>query len=77
VASICLVELTYLTEKGRLPGAARDRLIQALDDPTAACVLAPLDRMVVDALESVSRVEVPDLADRRGSHGGCVWNSAD
>jgi PIN domain nuclease of toxin-antitoxin system len=27
VPSICLVELTYLVEKGRLPGAARDRLI--------------------------------------------------
>src|SRR5258707_1229060 len=32
VPSICLVELTYLVEKGRLPIAARDRLIGALDD---------------------------------------------
>ena len=64
VPSICLVELTCLVEKGRLPVAARDRLIQALDDPTAPCLLAPLDRMVADALESVSRVEVPDLPDR-------------
>jgi PIN domain nuclease of toxin-antitoxin system len=64
VPSICLVELTYLAEKGRLPIAARDRLIQALDDPTTPCMLAPLDRMVADALESVSRSEVPDLPDR-------------
>ncbi|MBI3279289.1 MAG: PIN domain-containing protein [Acidobacteria bacterium] len=64
VPSICLVELTYLVEKGRLPVAARDRLIHALDDPTTPCLLAPLDRMVADALESVSRVEVPDLPDR-------------
>jgi PIN domain nuclease of toxin-antitoxin system len=49
VPSICLVELTYLVEKGRLPMAARDRLIEALDDPTAACTLAPLDRRVADA----------------------------
>ena len=62
--SICLVELTYLTEKGRLPGAARDRLIQALDDPTSPCLLAPLSRMVADALESIRRIEVPDLPDR-------------
>jgi PIN domain nuclease of toxin-antitoxin system len=41
VPSICLVELTYLVEKGRLPIEARDRLIQALDDPTAPCLLAP------------------------------------
>ena len=64
VPSICLVELTYLVEKGRLPVAARDRLIKALDDPTTPCLLATLDRMVADALESVSRVEVPDLPDR-------------
>jgi PIN domain nuclease of toxin-antitoxin system len=64
VPSICLVELTYLIEKGRLPGAARDRLIQALDDPKAPCLLAPLDRSVADALESVSRIEVQDLPDR-------------
>jgi len=64
VPSICLVELTYLVEKGRLPVAARDRLIRALDDPTTPCSLAPLDRAVADALELVSRPEVPDLPDR-------------
>jgi PIN domain nuclease of toxin-antitoxin system len=64
VPSICLVELTYLVEKGRLPAAARDRLIHALDDAAAPCLLAPLDRTVADALEFVSRLEVPDLPDR-------------
>jgi PIN domain nuclease of toxin-antitoxin system len=64
VPSICLVELTYLVEKGRLPVAARDLLIQALDDPATPCLLAPLDRTVADALELVSRIEVPDLPDR-------------
>jgi PIN domain nuclease of toxin-antitoxin system len=53
-----------LVEKGRLPAAARDRLIEALDDPGTPCLLAPLDRMVADALEFVSRSEVPDLPDR-------------
>jgi len=56
VPSICLVELTYLVEKGRLPIAARDRLIDALDDPTVPLLLAPLDRTVADALVSVSRL---------------------
>src|SRR5215467_9509102 len=64
VPSICLVEPTYLVEKGRLPVAARNRLTRALDDPTAPCLLAPLDRAVTDALGSVSHVEVPDLPDR-------------
>jgi PIN domain nuclease of toxin-antitoxin system len=64
VPSICLVELTYLVEKGRLPAAARDLLIRALDDSATPCLLAPLDRAVADALELVSRREVPDLPDR-------------
>jgi PIN domain nuclease of toxin-antitoxin system len=64
VPCICLVELTYLIEKGRVPAAARQRLINAIDDPTTPCRLAPLDRRVADALENVSRREVPDLPDR-------------
>lgn len=64
VPSICLVELTYLVEKGRLPIAARNRLIDALDDATAPCLLTPLDRTVTNALESVSRSDVSDLPDR-------------
>ncbi len=64
VPSVCLVELTYLIEKGRVPVTARERLLHALDDPTTPCRLAPLDRGVADALEFVSRSEVPDLPDR-------------
>ena len=51
VPSICLMEPTYLVEKGRLPAAVRDLLIRALDDPATPCLLAPLDRAVADALE--------------------------
>jgi len=64
IPSVCLVELTYLVEKGRVPAAARERLIQALDDPESPCRLAPLDRGVTDALVFVGRDEVPDLPDR-------------
>jgi PIN domain nuclease of toxin-antitoxin system len=64
VPSVCLVELTYLVEKGRVPAVARERLGRALDDPAMPCRLAPLDRAVADALEFVSRAEVPDLPDR-------------
>jgi PIN domain nuclease of toxin-antitoxin system len=64
VPSVCLVELTYLVEKGRVPASARALLVDALDDPATPCRLAPLGRSVADALESVSRNEVPDLPDR-------------
>ena len=64
VPSICLVELTYLVEKGRLPPIARERLLLSLDDLRAPFSLAPLDRLVADALEFVEREEIPDLPDR-------------
>lgn len=64
VPSICLLELTYLAEKGRIPEAARERLVRVLDHPATPCRLAPLDRRVADALELVSRNDVPDLPDR-------------
>ena len=64
VPSICLVELTYLVEKARLPAIARERLIRALDEPSTPCKIAPLDREVADALELVDRNEVPDMPDR-------------
>jgi len=34
---VCLVELTYLIEKGRIPKVARERLVVALDDPATPC----------------------------------------
>ena len=64
IPSICLVELTYLSEKGRLPSAAREALVEALDDPSGPCTLVPLDRLVAEALQLVQRTEVPDLPDR-------------
>ena len=64
IPSICLVELTYLVEKGRLPAIARERLVRALDDKQVSFRLAPLDRSVADALEFVNRDEIPDLPDR-------------
>jgi PIN domain nuclease of toxin-antitoxin system len=64
VPSICLIELTYLVEKAKLPGAARQTLLRALDDPDGPYACAPLDRPVAEALESVPRSEVPDLPDR-------------
>ena len=56
--------MTYLGEKGRLPSAAREELIEALDDPAGPCTLVPLDRLVAEALQLVQRTEVPDLPDR-------------
>jgi predicted nucleic acid-binding protein len=64
VPAICLVELVYLVEKNRLPAIARERLLAALDDPERPPRLVPMDRAVVDAVELVSRNELPDMPDR-------------
>ena len=64
VASMSLVELTYLVEKGRLPASALGVLRVSLSDFSFGFRLVPLDLRVVDALAHVPRNEVPDLPDR-------------
>ncbi|MCC6362188.1 MAG: type II toxin-antitoxin system VapC family toxin [Bryobacterales bacterium] len=64
VASISLVELTYLVVKGRLPAIALQALRDALADPEFGLALAPLDLRVAGALQQIPRGDVPDLPDR-------------
>ncbi len=64
VASITLVEMRYLVERGRLPDEAMQRLLDAIDDPTSALELTPLDRGVAQTLALIARDEVPDMPDR-------------
>lgn len=64
VPTICLVELVYLKEKGRIP----DRLKDALDVHLAAgqtgLFTVDLTPAVANALEDIPRDLVPDLPDR-------------
>jgi len=64
VASISLVELTYLVEKGRLPESALTVLREALADSGFRFKPVPLDLRIADTLQQISRSEVPDLPDR-------------
>ncbi len=64
VPSISLVEVAYLVDKGRLPKALLDRIIQAIRDDAAVLALAPLDLAVVEALPRVPREQIPDMPDR-------------
>lgn len=43
IASISLVEVIYLAEKGRLPEIALQRLSNALTDPATSFAVVPLD----------------------------------
>src|SRR5882724_10989824 len=62
--SICLVEITYLVEKGRLDAAVLPRLLAEFDNPATILELASLDLGVALALQDISRAEVPDMPDR-------------
>jgi PIN domain nuclease of toxin-antitoxin system len=64
IPSVCLVEITYLVEKGRLHEAVLPRLLAELNSPATILQLAALDLGVVRALQDIPRFAVPDLPDR-------------
>ncbi len=64
VPTICLVEIVYLQEKGRIPSDLKSALDAALLAGSTGLVPHSLTLDVVDALAQVSRVEVPDMPDR-------------
>jgi hypothetical protein len=43
VPAASLIELTYLVENGRLPEAAKARVISLIDDPESGLALAAID----------------------------------
>lgn len=64
VPTICLVELVFLEERGRLPGGTADLVHQALASESNGLVAAPLTADVAKTLSTLSRAEIPELPDR-------------
>jgi PIN domain nuclease of toxin-antitoxin system len=64
VASISVVEIIYLNEKGRLPAMALDRLIQALADINTGWLVAPLSLEIARVTAQIPRDVLPDMPDR-------------
>jgi PIN domain nuclease of toxin-antitoxin system len=64
VSAISLIEITYLTEKGRLPRAVGERIGQQLTRRGVALAVAPVDALVARHVEQVPRNQVPDMPDR-------------
>lgn len=64
VPTICLVEIIYLQEKGRIPAHLKSVLDAALQAGDTGLVPASLTLEIVDALMQVPRSEVPDMPDR-------------
>lgn len=64
VSSITIVELIYLTEKGRIRHDVLDLLRSALDDSTTAFRLIEVNREIADQVGNIPRQIVPDMPDR-------------
>jgi PIN domain nuclease of toxin-antitoxin system len=64
IASITLVEVAYLVEKGRIAATTFDLITAALANPMTGLVLADLDLSVAETVRLVPRVDVPDMPDR-------------
>ena len=64
VPTICLVEILYLQEKGRISADLRSRFDAYLHRGDTGLVIVDLTTGVADAMAQVPRDQVPDLPDR-------------
>jgi len=64
VPTICLVEIVYLQEKGRIPVELKAQLDAALRAEATGLILADLTPEIADAVARVPRSDVPDMPDR-------------
>ncbi len=64
VATITIVELTYLIDKKKIPADVLVALRSALDDSASAIRVVDLSRDISDAIEQIPRAMVPDMPDR-------------
>jgi PIN domain nuclease of toxin-antitoxin system len=64
ISAISLVEIVYLTERGRIAQESYDRLARELNDDASAFILVAVDAEVVKEMRNVRRSVVPDMPDR-------------
>jgi PIN domain nuclease of toxin-antitoxin system len=64
LASISLVEVRYLVDKGKLPEAVFLRLCDSLVAPDAALELVPLSFEIARAVGQIPKGDIPDMPDR-------------
>ena len=64
VPSISIVEIVYLTEKGKLLPPTLSRLIQAINLPNGSFSVLELTSEIAQNLQQIPRSIVPDMPDR-------------
>ena len=64
VPTICLVEMLYLEEKGRIPTPLRIQLEEVLSARDCNLILIDLTSAIVHKMADVPRASIPDMPDR-------------
>ena len=64
VASISIVEMVYLVDKGRVPPKAISLLLEGIEPPLSLLEVVPLTQSIALAVREVPRERIPDLPDR-------------
>jgi len=64
ISAITLVEIVYLTEKGKIPQFAFEQLTNALSNPKSSFVVVALDLAIAQTLSQVPKDIVPEMPDR-------------
>jgi PIN domain nuclease of toxin-antitoxin system len=64
VASISIVEIVYLADKGRIPAKTIPLLEESLERQPSLLEIVPLTQSIALAVRQVPREQVPDLPDR-------------
>jgi predicted nucleic acid-binding protein len=63
-SSITLVEIVYLSERGRINSTTLDLLLREVESDDTLLVEIPFDRNIALTLRQVDRSQIPDLPDR-------------
>lgn len=64
ICSISLVEIIFLTEKGKIPQIALQRLQAAFSDPNCRWHVISLDAATALAITDIERDVIPEMPDR-------------
>jgi PIN domain nuclease of toxin-antitoxin system len=64
IATISVVEIIYLQEKGKIPNIALQQLNQALTDTNTGWLVMPLNIEIAQSITQIPRDVVPEMADR-------------
>jgi PIN domain nuclease of toxin-antitoxin system len=64
VSAISLVEMIYLSERGRIPPRAYEKFVEEVKRPNSAFAVIGVDYLTATTVGKIARDAVPDMPDR-------------